>query len=242
MSSYGPLARFYDDLTGDIPYEAFADYYRKAFERDGGAFSLLLDLCCGTGTLTLLLAKTGYDMIGTDGSPDMLNEAVQKAAEEGLSPLYLCQQAEELDLYGTVDAAVSSLDSFNYLPPEVLPEVLRRLHLFIRPGGLLVFDIRSPEWLQSLDGSTSVDEEDDMLCLWRADYDREEDLIVYGMDLFSRRGSLWARQSETHIEYAYEEQDLKELLEKAGFSDIQIDKNGPQGEFGRVFFICKREE
>ena len=242
MTSYGPLARFYDGLTGDVPYEAFADFYRKAFSKDGGEFHLLLDLCCGTGTLTTLLARQGYDMIGTDASPDMLSVAMQKASEEGLSPLFLCQEAEDLDLYGTVDAAVSSLDSFNYLEPESLPEVLHRLFLFIRPGGLLIFDIRSKEWLQTLDGSTFVDEDDDVLCLWRADYDTEEDLIVYGMDLFSRRGALWARESEAHVEYAYEEEELKQLLEEAGFCSVRIDHNGPQGELGRTFFLCKRKQ
>ena len=238
---YGPLARFYDGLTGDVPYEAFADYYRSAFASDGGEFRLLLDLCCGTGTLTVSLAKAGYEMIGADASPDMLSVARQKAEEAGVNPLFLCQSAEKLDLYGTVDAAVSSLDSFNYLEPESLPEVLHRLFLFIRPGGLLIFDIRSKEWLQRLDGSTFVDEDEDVLCLWRADYDRDEELIVYGMDLFSRCGKLWDRQSESHVEYAYEEEELLRMLKEAGFSSVRVDASGPQGELGRVFFVCKRD-
>ena len=242
MISYGPLARFYDSLTGDVPYEAFAAYYRNLFTSDGGEFHLLLDLCCGTGTLTVLLAKDGYEMIGADSSPDMLSVAREKAEETGVNVLFLCQSAEELDLYGTVDAAVSSLDSFNYLEPESLPEVLHRLYLFIRPGGLLIFDIRSKEWLKQLDGSTFVDEDDDVLCLWRADYDEEEDLIVYGMDLFSRSGMLWERQREEHVEYAYEEEEIVHLLTEAGFESVRIDAKGPQGEIGRRFLICKRKE
>ena len=231
MISYGPLARFYDGLTGDVPYEAFAAYYRSLFASDGGEFHLLLDLCCGTGTLTVLLAKDGYEMIGADSSPDMLSVAREKAEETGVNVLFLCQSAEELDLYGTVDAAVSSLDSFNYLEPESL-----------RPGGLLIFDIRSKEWLKQLDGSTFVDEDDDVLCLWRADYDEEEDLIVYGMDLFSRSGMLWERQREEHVEYAYEEKEIVHLLTEAGFESVRIDAKGPQGEIGRRFLICKRKE
>ena len=242
MISYGPLARFYDGLTGDVPYEAFAAYYRSLFASDGGEFHLLLDLCCGTGTLTVLLAKDGYEMIGADSSPEMLSVAREKAEETGVNVLFLCQSAEELDLYGTVDAAVSSLDSFNYLEPESLPEVLHRLYLFIRPGGLLIFDIRSKEWLKQLDGSTFVDEDDDVLCLWRADYDEEEELIVYGMDLFSRSGMLWERQREEHVEYAYEEEEIAHLLTEAGFEPVRIDANGPQGEIGRRFLICKRKE
>ena len=242
MISYGPLARFYDGLTGDVPYKAFAAYYRSLFASYGGEFHLLLDLCCGTGTLTVLLAKDGYEMIGADSSPDMLSVAREKAEETGVNVLFLCQSAEELDLYGTVDAAISSLDSFNYLKPESLPEVLHRLYLFIRPGGLLIFDIRSKEWLKQLDGSTFVDEDDDVLCLWRADYDEEEDLIVYGMDLFSRSGMLWERQREEHVEYAYEEEELVHLLTEAGFESVRIDSKGPQGEIGRRFLICKRKE
>ena len=242
MISYGPLARFYDGLTGDVPYEAFAAYYRSLFASYGGEFHLLLDLCCGTGTLTVLLAKDGYEMIGADSSPDMLSVAREKAEETGVNVLFLCQSAEELDLYGTVDAAVSSLDSFNYLEPESLPEVLHRLYLFIRPGGLLIFDIRSKEWLKQLDGSTFVDEDDDVLCLWRADYDEEEDLIVYGMDLFSRSGMLWERQREEHVEYAYEVEEIVHLLTEAGFESVRIDSKGPQGEIGRRFLICKRKE
>ena len=242
MISYGPLARFYDGLTGDVPYEAFAAYYRSLFASDGGEFHLLLDLCCGTGTLTVLLAKDGYEMIGADSSPDMLSVAREKAEETGVNVLFLCQSAEELDLYGTVDAAVSSLDSFNYLEPESLPEVLHRLYLLSRPGGLLICDIRSKEWLKQLDGSTFVDEDDDVLCLWRADYDEEEELIVYGMDLFSRSGMLWERQREEHVEYAYEEEEFVHLLTEAGFESVRVDANGPQGEIGRRFLICKRKE
>ena len=238
--SYGSLSPWYDALTNDVPYSSFAAYYRNAFSLDGGQFSLLLDLCCGTGTLTCLLAHEGYDMIGTDASPDMLSVAAQKAAAEGVSPLFLCQRAEELDLYGTVDAAVSSLDSINYIPCALLPVVLERLRLFIRPGGLFIFDIRSVEWLKQLDCSTSVDEDADMLCLWRADYDREENCIVYGIDLFTRTGRLWKREREEHVEYAYTEEELRKMLDQAHFSVLRVDRTGPQGELGRVFFVCRR--
>lgn len=240
MSCYGPLARWYDALTGDVPYSEFQKYYESVFSSACGEFHLLLDLCCGTGTLTRMLSSAGYEMIGADASEDMLSVAMQKSSEEGLSPLFLCQSAEELDLFGTVDAAYSSLDSVNYIPPEVLPEVLRRLHLFIRPGGLFIFDIRSEDWLKEMDGSTFVDEEDDVLCLWRADYDEEERQITYGMDLFSRKGKLWSRESEAHTEYAYTVDDLTELLSAAGFGKIRADYHGPQGDLGRIFIICER--
>ena len=198
MSCYDALARWYDSLTGDVPYGAFADYYEKLFAADGGEFRLLLDLCCGTGTLTWEMARRGYEMIAADRSVEMLMEAQSKSAEGAVPPLFLCQSAEELDLYGTVDAAVCCLDGFNYIPADTLPEVFRRLHLFIRPGGLMIFDIRTPDFLRALDGQVFVDEKEDVLCLWRADFDEDLSALVYGMDLFPPRPPLGAQRGGTH--------------------------------------------
>lgn len=240
MNAYGPLAFWYDRLTLDIPYEAFVDFYEKEFSADGGEFKILLDLCCGTGTLTWLLAERGYEMIAADASPDMLMQAASKAAEVPVPPLFLCQDASALDLYGTVDAAVCSLDGMNYIPESELPEVFHRLHLFVRPGGLLIFDIKTPEWFRSVDGSVSVDETEDMLCLWRAEFDTEENAICYGMDIFSKSGSLWRRDSEEHIEYAHSPERLAELLEIAGFENVRLCCDCPQSDGGRLFITAKR--
>ncbi len=240
MNAYGPLAFWYDRLTLDIPYEAFVDFYEKEFSADGGEFKILLDLCCGTGTLTWLLAERGYEMIAADASPDMLMQAASKAAEVSVPPLFLCQDASALDLYGTVDAAVCSLDGMNYIPESELPEVFHRLHLFVRPGGLLIFDIKTPEWFRSVDGSVSVDETEDMLCLWRAEFDTEENAICYGMDIFSKSGSLWRRDIEEHIEYAHSPERLAELLEIAGFENVRLCCDCPQSDGGRLFITAKR--
>lgn len=240
MNAYGPLAFWYDRLTLDIPYEAFVDFYEREFSADGGEFKILLDLCCGTGTLTWLLAERGYEMIAADASPDMLIQAASKAAEVSVPPLFLCQDASALDLYGTVDAAVCSLDGMNYIPESELPEVFHRLHLFVRPGGLLIFDIKTPEWFKSVDGSVSVDETEDMLCLWRAEFDTEENAICYGMDIFSKSGSLWRRDSEEHIEYAHSPERLAELLEIAGFENVRLCCDCPQSDGGRLFITAKR--
>ena len=240
MNPYSALSRRYDVLTEDIPYEKFAAYYQEEFQRDGGVFHLLLDLCCGTGTLTWLLAEKGYEMIGTDASDEMLSVAVQKSSPAAVHPLFLCQAAEELDLYGTVDAAVSSLDSINYISPPHFPAVLKRLHLFIRPGGLFIFDIRSEKWLKQLDGGTFVDEKDDLLCLWRSDFEPENDTLRYGIDIFTRKGKLWERQEEEHTEYVYREAELEQMLRDGGFTLLKTDREGPQGEIGREFYICRR--
>ena len=243
MSAYGPLAAWYDVLTRDVDYADFADYYETCFRAAAGPIHTLLDLCCGTGTLTCLMAERGYELIAADASADMLMQAQEKAfslPEGCVPPLLLCQPAEELDLYGTVDAAYCSLDGFDYLAPELLPEVLRRLHLFIRPGGLLIFDIRTPESFQSLDGEVFVDETEDVLCLWRAEL--SEGVMRFGMDLFERAGEVWTRESEEHIEYVHTPELLTKLLRDGGFTNVETHSDGPQGDRGRLFFTAIREE
>ena len=241
VNAYGPLAPVYDKFTDDVDYDAFADFYESAFKTRRKAVHTVLDVGCGTGTLTALLAKRGYEMIASDASSDMLCIAQEKFAEmpDIMPPLFLCQPMTELDLYGTVDAAVSCLDAVNYLPPKDLPELLRRLHLFIEPDGLFIFDINTPERLHSLDGTTSVDEDENSLCLWRADFDADENALCYGMDLFTRRGRFWQRACEEHIEFVYEPDEVCAKLEAAGFVNVQICKNGPQAELGRIFFLAE---
>ena len=237
--SYEALAKWYDSFTRDVPYAEFEAFYASLLRREDGAKPrmTLLDLCCGTGTLTLRMAARGHEMIGVDASPEMLAIAAEKAAaaECPVAPLFLCQEAAELDLYGTVEGAYCSLDGMNYLPPEELPELFRRLHLFLEPGGVFAFDIQSPERLWELDGGIFTDETDDAFCIWRGDFDEKAQALVYGMDIFSREGSLWRRETEEHTEYAHFPERLTELLCSAGFTDVTVHQDGPQHEMGRLF-------
>ena len=147
------------------------------------------------------------------------------------------QDAAELDLYGTVDAAFCSLEGMNYLSPEQLEALLRRLPCFIRPGGLFLFDLRAPDYLKSLDGDTFVDEDDGMLCLWRADFDTELNALVYGMDIFSREGRLWRRRREEHIEYAHDPERLEALFAAHRFTDFRVEEAED-----RLYLSCRRGE
>ena len=241
MGAYMELARWYDDLTGDVPYEAFAEYYEAQFRTRGKQVRTLLDFACGTGTLTCLMAQKGYEMIAVDASPDMLMELTEKSArlEDVIPPLILCQDASGLDLNDVVDAAVCSLDGINYLYDEDLEELFHRLHLFIRPDGLFIFDINSPERMESLDGQVFVDETENVLCLWRAEFDQEERTLFYGMDIFIREGDLWQRSAEEHIEYAYTVEELTQMLTDAGYINITVDLEGPQHEQGRIFITAE---
>jgi len=242
MNAYMGLARWYDDLTGDVPYEEFAAYYEQKFrERDKNVHTVL-DFACGTGTLTCMMAEKGYEMIAVDASSDMLMELMDKVYElEGVEvPLVLCQDATTLDLNDVVDACYCSLDGMNYLHPDDLTELLRRLHLFIAPDGLFIFDINSPERFRSLDGQVFVDETEDVLCLWRADFMEMENALVYGMDLFTRmEDGMWAREGEEHVEYAHDVQWLVEALTAAGFVNVEVDYSGPQCDKGRIFITAE---
>ncbi len=242
--SYGPLAASYDALTGDVPYGEFADYYEKLLSREGKDNLTLLDLCCGTGTLTYMMAERGHEMIGVDLSEEMLSVAAEKLSgfTGGVKPMFLCQEASALDLFGTVEGAYCSLDGMNYLPPEELPEVFRRLHLFIEPGAKFAFDFHSPEHLRSLDGGTFVDEDEDMLCLWRAEFDEEEGALIYGMDIFRRKGRLWERECEEHVEFVHEPEELCALLESCGFADVRLLTDGPRHEEGRLYIVATNLE
>ena len=244
---YGPLAARYDALTGDVPYEALETWYETAFAHSGRAVHTVLDLCCGTGTLSLLLAEHGYEMICVDASEEMLSVFQQKLCElpEGVvAPMLLCQRAEKLDLYDTVDAAVCSLDGVNYMRPETLPEVFRRLHLFVAPGGMLVFDVNTAAKLAALDGQVFLDETEDTYCVWRTEYHRG--LCTYYMDLFRRRGDgAWRRSAEVHRQRAYSVEELTAWLAAAGFGDVRVygdmRMRRPRADEQRVYISCVRK-
>ncbi len=245
MSSYARLAPFYDGLTRDVDYGAFLRFYEQVFDAYGKRPSSVLDLACGTGTLTCLMAEQGYEMIGADASPDMLSIATQKSWElpEGSRPLFLAQSMQKLDLYGTVEAAVCSLDGVNYLAPADLDETLRRLRLFVEPGGLFVFDVNTEEKLRTLDGQIFLDETDDVYCVWRAEMDAAGDYLRYGMDLFCREGEIWTREFEEHREFLYSSAKLQAHLNAAGFGDVRVfgDKklSPPEKGEGRIFLAAK---
>lgn len=246
MSAYLSLAPWYDDLTRDVSYGEFADFYELIFRKYGVSPSLCLDLACGTGTLTLELARRGYEMIGVDGSEDMLSVAQEKAldARVPVRPIFLHQTMEGLDLYGTVSAAVCSLDGINYLPPDALGPVFERLRLFVEPGGLFIFDVNTPEKLKGLDDQMFCDETDDVFCVWRTELTEDGDALHYGLDIFSRLADdVWERGEEEHLEYLHRVDTLTQELEAHGFGEIRTFaelRDRPPGEDERRIFIAAR--
>ena len=247
MSAYGPLAGVYDALTGDVGYERRADYIQRLFQKSRIPVRTVLDLACGTGAMTCLLAERGYEMIAVDGSPDMLAAAREKAAGlRGEPPVFLNQDMQMLDLYGTVDAAVCCLDSLNYLTsPRDVQKTFQRLHLFISPGGLLVFDVNSAAKLAGLDGQVFLDETEDVYCVWRTEYEKRSRICSYWIDLFTRRGDGgWDRAGEEHRQRAYEVEELRAWLLDAGFTHIRTygdcRMSAPKEGEQRIYFSAIR--
>ena len=170
MNSYQALSAYYDRFTDDVGYADWADFFERLFAREGIQPKLVLDLACGTGSLTRILAERGYEMIGADASPEMLMQAMQNTMDCEPRPLFLNQRMEALDLYGTVDACLCCLDSINYVTePQTLQKAFERVHLFLEPKtGLFVFDINTPEKFACMDGNAYVREDEDVFCVWQA--------------------------------------------------------------------------
>lgn len=246
MSSYHALAGTYDALTGDVGYEKRADFLEKLFQKSHIPVKTVLDLACGTGTMTWILTGRGYELIGVDASEEMLAAAMGKSGSvEGVAPIFLHQSMPKLDLYGTVDAAICCLDSLNYLTdPKDVQRTFDRLRLFIAPGGVLVFDINTVEKLSALDGQVFLDETEDTYCVWRPEFRRG--ICTYYMDLFQLQSDgSWVREFEMHRERAYTVEELTAWLEAAGFGEIRTYGDGKlrrpaQGE-QRIYFSCIRK-
>lgn len=248
MASYEFLARAYDGLTRDVHYDRWADYLERQFVRAKHPIHTVLDLACGTGSLTRELALRGYELIGVDQSEDMLGVAAEKCRGiEPVEPIFLHQSMERLDLYGTIDACVCCLDSINYVTrPALLPKVFERVHCFLVPGGLFLFDINTPEKLRSLDGEMFIDESEDAYCVWRAEYAAHRRICTYGMDIFRREGNgCWRRGWEEHMEYAYEPEELEGYLAEAGFVARkqygELKLCAPKPGEQRIFFTARKE-
>ncbi len=248
MDSYESLAFSYDALTQDVGYEKRADFIEKLFTRAKMPVRTVLDLACGTGTMTKLLTERGYELIGVDISEEMLMEAREKTQNsKGIPPLFLHQSMPELDLYGTVDACICCLDSLNYLTnPRDVQRTFERLRLFIAPGGVLVFDVHAPRKMEALDGQVFLDERDDLYCVWRTEYRRRARMLDYYVDIFRATGNdTWERSFEEHHQRAYTVDELTAWLKAAGFTAIRTHGDGklrrPNENEGRIYFSCIRK-
>lgn len=223
MLAYHTLAESYDRLTNDVDYAGVVDFYFAILQREGLSPRTAVDLACGTGSVALLLAQKGLQVTGVDMSEDMLCVASAKAQDIINPPLFVCQRLEKLCLPRGVDLAVCALDSLDYIiEPQLCREAIKRVYKYLNPGGCFIFDVNTPEKLQAMDGQVFLDEDDDVYCVWRGEFDKNTNICTYGMDLFQRCGDGWQRSFEEHKEYAYSAEELVEYLRDAGFTDIAV--------------------
>ena len=244
MAAYGAFARHYDALTKNVGYKARAAYFDGIIRDYAPGAKLLLDLACGTGSLSFEMAALGYEVIGVDSSPDMLSIAAQK--NTGERPLmFLCQKMQRLDLYGTVDAAVCALDSINHLTEQQLSETLGRLGLFVAPGGVFVFDANTRcKHRKVLGANCFVYEHDDVYCVWQNNL-LADDAVAITLDFFEGSGAgPYKRIREQFREYIHEVKTLRGMLDDSGFELLKTfeadTKNPPTDNSERVVYVARR--
>ena len=249
MIPYSALAQVYDQLTGDVAYRQWAEFAQKAFERWGqGETRVVLELACGTGSLTRLLAQAGYEMIAADISPEMLSVAREKCADVPCPPIFLCQDMRELDLYGDIDAAVCCLDSVNYLTGlRDLKKAFRRVALFLRPGGLFLFDVKTPLAFREMGGLSSVQQAGEAFCAWQYGYDAKSGAAQHQVDIFLPDGQgRYLRSTEFHEQRAYSRLQLEQALVQAGLTPVAVCASPEGGKAGpnarRLYFAAQKEK
>ncbi|NLL76882.1 MAG: class I SAM-dependent methyltransferase [Clostridiales bacterium] len=275
METYADFASVYDTFMDDTPYEEWAEYIVGLLKKYGIAEAgipsdsteeteglaaerrIVLDLGCGTGTLTQLLAEAGYDMIGIDNSQEMLNIALAKRERSGKDILYLLQDMREFELYGTVGAVISVCDSLNYLlEEEELYRTFRLVNNYLYPGGIFIFDFNTTYKYETVIGDVTIAENrEDCSFIWENYYDSESGINEYDLTVFVRikgQGSVgnkenneyFHRFTETHYQRGYSLSRMCELVEKAGMqfiAAVDADTHGDVREESERIYVIARE-
>ena len=225
---YGALAPYYNKLQQHLDYGSWADFFERAFSLYfDGKVKDVLDLGCGTGSMTLELCRRGYDMIGIDISPEMLALAAQSGENEGMSDklLWLCQDMRSFELYGTVEATVSCLDCLNHLTDtKQLAECFSLVHNYLVPNGLFIFDLNSKYKFENIYADNSfVFEEEGIMCVWQNFYNRRTHLCDFCISLFEEDADgRYTRTDEYQRERMYPVSTVKKLLKRTGFDVLGI--------------------
>lgn len=260
MEAYGDFAQVYDKFMDNTPYEEWGARLDSLIQKYGvtsptrdaedildSEKNLVVDLGCGTGTLTELMYDKGYDMIGVDLSESMLNIAMEKRQESGAEILYLLQDMRELELYSTVGCVYSVCDSVNYiLEEEELLEVFSLVNNYLFPGGVFIFDFNTDYKYREVIGDTVIAENrEDCSFIWENYYDIEEDINEYDLTIFVREdGDIFRKFEETHLQRGYTAAQMCSLVEQAGMTVLEVtdaDTGEAVTEFSERIYIVARE-
>ncbi len=222
--SYDDFSRFYDRLTDNVEYEKRADYFCRLLSICNINSGILLDLGCGTGSMSLEMAKRGFEVIGVDSSVGMLNAAMQKMYESGVQMLLLNQNMQEIDLYGTVDCAICVLDGINHLgSADDVKETFKKVSLFMNKGGVFAFDVNTIyKHKNILADNAFVYDYDDFFCSWQNSFNPDDNSVEIALDFFEEEDGVYYRSGESFCEKAYELSDISAWLADAGFEVIGI--------------------
>lgn len=260
FDAYGAIARVYDRLNAEIDYVAWADFVEACFLRYlTEKPELLLDLACGTGSMTLELAARSYDMIGVDVSEDMLSVAYERAYDRDIpSPLFLLQDMRTFELYGTVGAVTCCLDSINYLLcEEDVARCFATVHNYLDPDGLFLFDVNTPYKFKHIYGDNAYILEDELTdedgttqavyCGWQNHYDEQTGICTFDLSLFEEReGGGYDRSDEEQCERCYSKEQLEALLKQAGFDILGCfgswDFSAPRDDCERYYFVARAKK
>lgn len=244
---YGSFACVYDKFMDNVPYKEWGKYLKSLLEEQGISDGLMLELGCGTGSLTEILADAGYDMIGVDLSADMLDIAMEKREQSGNNILYLLQDMREFELYGTVRAVVSICDSMNYImEPEELTQVFRLANNYLDPGGVFIFDLNTEYKYKELMGeNTFAEDRTESSFIWQNYYDEKERINEYDLTLFIREGELYRKFEETHFQRCYSLDEVKAAAEAAGMEFVTaydaFTKDPVKEDSERIYVILREK-
>lgn len=259
MDSYQDFAYVYDEFMDETPYEMWCKRIQSLIEKYGvskpvrnsgdileSEKNLVVDLGCGTGTLTEMLYEQGYDMVGVDNSDSMLSVAMEKKQLSGSEILYLLQDMRELELYSTVGTVVSVCDSINYiLEEEELLEVFKLVNNYLYPGGIFVFDFNTDYKYGQVIGDTTIAENrDDCSFIWENYYDEESAINEYEVTIFVKEeDDLFRKFTETHFQKGYTAKQMAKLIERAGMELVVMKDADTDGditdESERIYVVAK---
>ena len=250
MAGYGDFAYYYDMLTENVDYESRCEYICNLLAENGVGKGILLDLACGTGTMSMLLSDKGYDVIGVDASDDMLSVAQEKKMESGKDIMFLCQRMEELDLFGTINAAVCTLDSINHITDEkTVQQVFSKVSLFMEDKGIFLFDVNTPyKHREVLGDNTFIYDMDDVYCVWQNSTDKKTLLTEVSLDIFEKdteeEEDVYYRYSEEFSEKGYELSQIEKWLTEYKFEVLgvyeELSKNKVGEKTQRAVFVARK--